>query len=70
MDAPKFHNYLHRQIPVLIVLSVIPGLGYIFLGWLHGIHRPAMAWYGLILLMSGWFNMPMIIVGTRGVNVG
>jgi len=51
---PDFQSFLHRQIPVLILLSVFPGLGYIFLGWLHGVHRPALLWYAGILLISAW----------------
>lgn len=48
------YAFLHRQIPVLILLSVFPGLGYVFLSSLHGIERPALIWYACILLISGW----------------
>lgn len=54
MEQPRFYSFLHRQIPVLIVLSVFPGLGYIFLGWLHQAHIPALIWYGLVLVISVW----------------
>ncbi len=54
MAQPRFYSFLHRQIPVLILLSVFPGLGYIFLGWLHQVHRPALVWYAMILAMSAW----------------
>jgi len=54
MKQPRFYSFLHRQIPVLILLSVFPGLGYIFLGWLHQAHRPALIWYALVLAMSVW----------------
>ena len=50
----SFQPFLRRQIPVMILLSVFPGLGYIFLGWLHDLHRPAIAWYLGILLCSAW----------------
>ena len=50
----RFHEYIHRQIIPLILLSVFPGLGYLLLGWLGGVFRPALAWYLGILVMSGW----------------
>ncbi len=50
----RFYDYIHRQIVPLILLSVFPGLGYLFLGWLGGVFRPALAWYLGILVMSGW----------------
>ena len=50
----SFQPFLNRQIPVMILLSVFPGLGYIFLGWMNNVHRPAVLWYIGILLMSAW----------------
>lgn len=50
----QFHSFLHRQIPVLIILSIFPGLGYLFLSAQHGIHQPAVIWYCLILSLSAW----------------
>lgn len=50
----SFQPFLHRQIPVMIVLSVFPGLGVILLGWLHDLQRPALAWYLGILAVSAW----------------
>jgi diguanylate cyclase (GGDEF)-like protein len=38
----------------MIILSLFPGLGYIFLGWLNGIYRPALYWYLGIILLSAW----------------
>ncbi len=38
----------------MIGLSLIPGLGYIFLGWLNNIVEPALFWYALVLLTSIW----------------
>ncbi len=50
----QFYAYLHKQIVVFMVLSLFPGLGYIFLGWLHDIHIGALVWYGLVVLVSIW----------------
>lgn len=54
MSNRKFHSFLHRQIPVLILLSLLPGLGYVFLGYLYGLQARAIIWYGLIVLVSLW----------------
>jgi diguanylate cyclase len=50
----KFHGFLRKQIPVLMVLSLFPGLGYLFLGWLYHIPDRAVVWYALIVLVSLW----------------
>jgi len=52
MRDNNFYSYLHRQIPVLTLLSLLPGLGYILLGWLYDSYQPALAWYCLIILVS------------------
>jgi len=54
MRDKRFYIFLHRQIPVLILLSLLPGLGYLFLGWLNGIFAPAFVWYLLIIAISVW----------------
>ena len=56
MNEPRFHDFLHRQIPIMIGLSVGPGLAYILLAALHGIEGPALVWYAAVLVMSllGW----------------
>jgi diguanylate cyclase (GGDEF)-like protein len=54
MRDKRFYDFLHRQIPVFILLSLLPGLGYLFLGWLNGIFAPAFAWYLLIIAASVW----------------
>ena len=40
----------------MIGLSLIPGMAYIFLGWMNGIVMPALVWYGLMVAVSlyGW----------------
>ncbi|MDH5394244.1 MAG: EAL domain-containing protein [Gammaproteobacteria bacterium] len=54
MNDNSFNSYLHKQIPVMMVLSLFPGLAYIFLGWIHGIQFRALIWYGLVLMVSLW----------------
>jgi diguanylate cyclase (GGDEF)-like protein len=53
-NEPRFHSFLHKQIPIMIILSIFPGLGYVFLGYLHDTYIPALIWYCLILLLSLW----------------
>lgn len=52
------HKYvyvtLHKQIPIMIGLSLFPGLGYILLGWLNNIVSAALVWYALVLIISIW----------------
>lgn len=52
MNDNYFHSYLHKQIPVIIVLSLFPGLAYVLLGWMHDVHYRAIAWYLSIVLIS------------------
>ena len=54
MKDIKFYDFLHKQIPVMMVLSLFPGLGYIFLGWLHDMPGRAIFWYSLIVIGSIW----------------
>ena len=54
MRDKRFYDFLHRQIPVFIALSVLPGLGYLFLGWLNGVFAPAFGWYLLVIAASIW----------------
>ena len=56
MPSQKQYIYtiLHKQILVMIGLSLLPGLGYIFLGWLNNIVMPALLWYLLLLVISLW----------------
>ncbi|HBU30405.1 MAG TPA: diguanylate cyclase [Thiobacillus sp.] len=37
-----------------MTLSLLPGLGYLFLGWLNGIFTPAFVWYLLVIAGSIW----------------
>ena len=52
MKTNELYSYLHKQIPVLIILSLFPGLGYIFLGWINDIYLPAVYWYVAVVLVS------------------
>jgi len=54
MRDKRFYDFLHRQIPVFIGLSLFPGLGYLFLGWLNDIFVPAFVWYLLVIAVSLW----------------
>ena len=54
MKESRLYSFLHRQIPVLIALSLFPGLAYLFLGWLNGIFTPALIWYFLVIAVSVW----------------
>ena len=54
MRDKRFYDFLHRQIPVFIALSLFPGLGYLFLGWLNGVFMPALVWYLLAVAASVW----------------
>lgn len=54
MKDKRFYIFLHRQIPVFIALSLFPGLGYLFLGWLNSIFAPAFVWYLLVIATSVW----------------
>jgi len=54
MRDKRFYIFLHRQIPVFIALSLLPGLGYLFLGWLNGVFAPALSWYLLAIAASIW----------------
>ncbi|MEJ2142711.1 MAG: hypothetical protein P8Y24_10245 [Gammaproteobacteria bacterium] len=52
MKTNDLYLYIYKQIPVMIVLSLFPGLGYIFLGWLNDIYVAAIYWYVAIVLVS------------------
>jgi len=54
MKTNEVYSYIHKQIPVMMFLSLLPGLGYIFLGWLSGNYIPAVFWYISIVLISIW----------------
>ncbi len=49
-----FHNFMHKQILVLIVLSLITAPGYIMMGWLYDGINYEVFWYGAVLLACAW----------------
>lgn len=52
MRTNEVYSYLHKQIPVMMVLSLAPGLGYVFLGWLNDNYIYALFWYLFVALVS------------------
>jgi len=52
MKSIESYSFLRRQIPLMIGLSVFPGLGYIFLGWVNDVVMPALIWYAVTLIIS------------------
>jgi len=46
------YSVLHKQILIMLGLSLIPGLGYILLGWFSDIVMPALVWYILLIILS------------------
>ncbi|MDH5423498.1 MAG: EAL domain-containing protein [Gammaproteobacteria bacterium] len=54
MNNNYFHSYLHKQMPVMMILSLVPGFAYVFLSWMHGIPLRAVGWYGVIVVTSIW----------------
>lgn len=54
MKNQKFYSFLHKQIPVVQALSLVPGIAYLFLGAYYHVLMPALVWYGLMILVSLW----------------
>ena len=52
MRTNELYSYMHKQIPVMTALSLLPGLCYIFLGWLNDYYIPAIFWYFSIVFIS------------------
>ena len=52
MNTNELYSYIHKQVPVIMVLSLLPGLGYILLGWLNGIYVAALFWYLAVVVIS------------------
>ncbi len=54
MKEQQDYHFVKNQIPLLIALSLIPGLVYIVFGWYHDKFIPALIWYFLIISVSLW----------------
>lgn len=52
MRTNEAYSYLHKQIPVMMVLTLFPGLAYIILGWINDIYVAAFFWYLAVILVS------------------
>lgn len=68
MRTNEIYSYLNKQIPVMIVLSLFPGIAYLLLGWLNDIYMGALIWYLGVTLISirGYFlykNFDLQVMG-------
>ncbi len=54
MTNKTSYFFLHKQILLMLGLSLLPGLGYVFLDWLNNIILPTVIWYTLIALVCFW----------------
>lgn len=52
--SQEIYIFFHRQILVMLSLSLFPGIGYIVLGWVNHNVLPALIWYALVLILSMW----------------
>ena len=48
----NFYNFIHKQIIILIILTITTGLGYIYMGWLYASITLPVIWYILVLILS------------------
>ncbi|MCW8821019.1 MAG: EAL domain-containing protein [Sulfurovum sp.] len=56
MKQQKYYTFFQQQILIMIALSLIPGLVYVFAGWVFGMMIPALIWYCFMIIISlyGW----------------
>ncbi|PTB87817.1 hypothetical protein C9925_01335 [cyanobacterium G8-9] len=52
MKQQKYYNFLQKQIAVMIALSLLPGLVYVFFGWVFDILLPSLLWYTFLIFVS------------------
>ncbi len=50
----NFYNFMHKQIPVLIVLFIGTGAGYLYIGYLYSSFVQELLWYFVLLVISFW----------------
>ena len=48
----NFFNFMHKQLLIQIYLTLVTGLGYIYMGWLYASLNPALIWYAVVLVLS------------------
>jgi diguanylate cyclase (GGDEF)-like protein len=52
MKQQKHYIFLQKQILLMIFLSLIPGLIYVYFGWVFDLLLPSLLWYISLILMS------------------
>ena len=52
MKQQKNYRFLQKQILLMIGLSLVPGLVYVFFGWTFNLLLPALLWYIFLVLIS------------------
>ena len=50
----NFYDFMNKQLPILILLFMGTGTGYIYIGYLYSSFLPAALWYMLNLFISYW----------------
>jgi len=48
----NFYSFIHKQIIILIYLTVTTGAGYIYMGWLYASVTLPLIWYALVLTLT------------------
>lgn len=54
MNEKRFYNFLEKQILLLIGWSLLTGFGFTVLSMIYNVAKPALIWYGFIVLTSIW----------------
>ena len=54
LDSMNFYKFLHKQLMIMIALTLFTAAGYIYIGYLYDSGLYEKEWYGLIVLMSIW----------------
>lgn len=54
MKQQKHYTFLQKQILLMMGLSLIPGLVYVVFGWVFNVILPALIWYGILIVTSGY----------------
>jgi len=54
LDNMNFYNFLHKQILILVLLNIITGPGYIYIGLVHGTILLESLWFMSVFFVSLW----------------